>query len=72
MSLTTCRALRQLTGLALNGGKKIQINIDLARFTALEGMERLPPILFPVMYTNEVRFQAGQQGPLHMHWEGKN
>ncbi|XP_043189888.1 sensory neuron membrane protein 2-like [Amphibalanus amphitrite] len=45
--------IEPLTGLALNGGKKIQINIDLERFGSLDGMERLPPVLFPVMYTNE-------------------
>ncbi|XP_037087387.1 lysosome membrane protein 2-like, partial [Pollicipes pollicipes] len=45
--------IEPLTGLALNGGKKIQINIDLARFDGLSSLGRLPRILFPVMYTNE-------------------
>ncbi|XP_043210576.1 sensory neuron membrane protein 2-like [Amphibalanus amphitrite] len=44
------------TGLAMNGGKKIQINLQTKRYQGLikvKGLEHIPEMLFPLIYTNE-------------------
>ncbi|XP_037071012.1 lysosome membrane protein 2-like [Pollicipes pollicipes] len=45
--------IEPMTGLALNGGKKIQINLQLKQYPKVHGLEHIPEILFPLIYTNE-------------------
>ena len=41
----------------MNGGKKIQINLQTTQYRGLvkvDGLENIPEMLFPLIYTNEV------------------
>lgn len=45
--------IEPMTGLALNGGKKIQINLDVKSDKAILGLKNVQKMLYPLMYTNE-------------------
>ena len=54
----------QYTGLAMNGGKKIQINVQTKQYHGLikvDGLQKIPEMLFPLTYTNEVGDQWSQR-----------
>lgn len=45
--------IEPMTGLPLNGANRLQFNIPLGGFKKLPGLENLPDIILPFMYTNE-------------------
>ena len=54
----------QYTGLAMNVGKKIQINVQTKQyhgFIKVDGLQKIPEMLFPLTYTNEVGDQWSQR-----------
>ena len=54
----------QYTGLAMNVGKKLQINVQTKQyhgFIRVDGLQKIPEMLFPLTYTNEVGDQWSQR-----------
>lgn len=46
----------------MNGGKKIQINVQVKNYSAVTGLEKMRTMLFPLVYTNEVSMRYGLFG----------